>query len=93
MPTVFGSFDKLSEGFAAAAVDPARWEAAMNTASDATASCGATLLSLGRLTPDLQKSTSVGEAVEDYIKKGWIQRDERSQTISNDPASRRFVGI
>jgi DNA-binding CsgD family transcriptional regulator len=81
MPTVFGSFDKLTEAFAAAAVDPTRWGAAMDIASDATGSFGGTLLSLRRITSDLQMSTSVGEVVEDYIGKGWIQRDERVQSI------------
>jgi DNA-binding CsgD family transcriptional regulator len=81
MPTGFGAFDKLTEAFAAAAVDPARWGEAMDIASDATGSFGATLLSLRRVTSDLQMSASVGEVVEDYIGKGWIQRDERIQTI------------
>ena len=81
MPTGFGAFDKLTEAFAAAAVDPVRWTAAMNIASEATGSFGATLLSLRRLTPDLQMSASVGEVVEDYIGKGWLQRDERSRSI------------
>jgi PAS domain-containing protein len=62
-------------------VDPTRWDAAMDIASDATGSFGATLLSLRRVTSDLQMSSSVGEVVEDYIGKGWIQHDERIQSI------------
>jgi DNA-binding CsgD family transcriptional regulator len=81
MPTVFGAFDKLTDAFVAAALDPGQWGAAMDIASDATGSFGATLLSLRRVTSDLQMSASVGEVVEDYIGKGWIQRDERIQSI------------
>jgi DNA-binding CsgD family transcriptional regulator len=81
MPTEFGAFDKLTEAFSAAAVDPVRWEAAMDVASSATGSFGALLLSLPRPTPGLQKSASLGELVEDYIGNGWIQRDERTPAI------------
>ena len=81
MRTAFGAFDKLTEAFAAAAVDPSRWGAAMDAASAATGSFGATLLSLRKVTSDLQMSASVGEVVEDYVGKGWVQRDERIQSI------------
>jgi hypothetical protein len=81
MPAEFGAFDKLTEAFAAAAVDPARWEAAMDVACSATGSFGALLLSLPRPTPGLQKSASLGELVEDYVGKGWIQRDEQTPAI------------
>ena len=82
MPTELGSFDELTEAFAAAAVDPARWEAAMDVASGATGSFGAMLLPLRTLTPGLQKSASFGEVVEDYVGKGWIERDERAAAIA-----------
>lgn len=81
MQTAFGSFDKLADAFAAAAVDPARWTVAMDAASDATGSFGAALLSLRRLTPDIQKSASLDGLVEDYVANGSIQRDERARSI------------
>jgi DNA-binding CsgD family transcriptional regulator/PAS domain-containing protein len=81
MPTVLGSFDKLSEAFAAAAVDPARWDDAMDIASDATGSLGALLVPLGPRTPNLPKSGSMHGVAEDYVDQGWIHRDERSRSI------------
>lgn len=81
MPTVLGSFDKLTEAFAAAAVDPTRWDAAMDIASDATGSLGALLVPLGQRTPNLPKSESMHGVAEDYVGKGWIHRDERTRSI------------
>jgi DNA-binding CsgD family transcriptional regulator/PAS domain-containing protein len=81
MSTVFGSFDKLTEAFAAAAVDPARWDGAMDIASDATGSLGAILVPLRGRTPNLPKSESMRGVVEDYVGTGWIHRDERSRSI------------
>jgi DNA-binding CsgD family transcriptional regulator len=81
MPTEFGSFDKLTEGFAAAAVEPARWDAAMDIASDATGSLGAILVPLRGRTPHLPKSESMRGVAEDYVGAGWIHRDERSRSI------------
>ena len=52
MPSVFGPFDKLTEAFAAAAMDPTRWDAAMDVASDATGSLGAMLFPVQGRTPD-----------------------------------------
>ena len=81
MPTVFGSFDKLADGFAAAAVDSTRWDAAMDIASDATGSLGAILVPLRGRTPNLPKSESMRGVAEDYVGAGWIYRDERSRSI------------
>jgi len=81
VPTAFGSFDKLTEAFATAAVDPARWDDAMNIASDATGSLGAILVPLRGRTPNLPKSDSMHGVVEDYVGTGWVHRDERSRSI------------
>jgi PAS domain-containing protein len=77
MPTAFGSFDKLTEAFAAAAVDPARWDAAMDVASDATGSLGAMLFPVRGRTPNLPKSRSLHGLAEDYLGGGWVHRDDR----------------
>src|ERR1700727_1574736 len=81
MPSVFGSFDKLTEAFATAAVDPARWDDAMDIASDATGSQGAILVPLRGRTSLLPKSESMRGVAEDYVGAGWIHRDERSRSI------------
>lgn len=81
MASALGAFDKLSEAFAAAAVDPARWDAAMDVASDATGSLGAILVPLRGRTPNLPKCELMHGVVEDYVGTGWIYRDERSRSI------------
>jgi hypothetical protein len=77
MPTAFGSFDKLTEGFAAAAVDPTRWDAAMDIASKETGSLRAMLFPVRGRTPNLPKSDSMRGLAEDYLGGGWVHRDER----------------
>ena len=93
MASAWGSFDKLTEAFAAAAVDPARWDAAMDIASDATGSLGAILVPLRGRTPNLPKSESMHGVVEDYVGAG---SDSSRRTVSihpDDPAPRRLFGI
>jgi DNA-binding CsgD family transcriptional regulator/PAS domain-containing protein len=82
MPTVFGAFDKLTEGFAAAAVDPSRWDAAMDAASKATGSLGAMLFPVRGRTPNFPKSQSMRGPAEDYVGAGWVHRDERYRSAS-----------
>jgi hypothetical protein len=81
MPTVFGSFDKLMEAFAAAAVDPARWDAAMDVASDATGSLGAP----GAATRALAKSPE--ERIDERRGGGLCRRglDSPRRTVSIHP--------
>lgn len=86
MPSEFGAFDKLTEAFATAAVDPAHWDAAMDIASEATGSLGAILVPLRGRTPNLPKSQSMCGVAEDYVGAGWVHRDERS-----DPSRRSCV--
>jgi DNA-binding CsgD family transcriptional regulator len=77
---MFGSFDKLTEAFAAAAVNPARWDAAMDVASYATGSLGAMLFPVRGRTPNLPKSESMRGLAEDYVGGGWVHRDDRYQS-------------
>jgi hypothetical protein len=48
MAGAFGDFESLTEAFMAAAVDPSRWDAAMDAAAKATGSVGALLLPVRR---------------------------------------------
>ena len=81
MPSVFGPFDKPTEAFAAAAMDPTRWDAAMDVASDATGSLGAMLFPVQGRTPTLPKSGSLQGLAEDYLGGGWVHRDERYRSV------------
>lgn len=81
MPSVFGPFDKLTEAFAAAAMDPTRWDVAMDVASDATGSLGAMLFPVQGRTQTLPKSKSLHGLAEDYLGGGWVHRDERYRSV------------
>jgi DNA-binding CsgD family transcriptional regulator len=82
MATGFGAFDKLTEGFAAAALDPRRWNEAMNVAAEATDSYGAILVPLRGRSPNYPQSDSLHLATERYVHEGWIQHDERYRAIT-----------
>jgi len=71
------NLDAVGAAFTEAALDPTRWTAAMDAAAEATGSAGATLLPLRGRLPEVPVSESIGAAAEDYIRNGWIHRDER----------------
>ena len=72
----------IEQAFADAAVDPSRWNAAMEVVSDVTQGAGTILLPLGdaqgpsRLT-FVPHSLSMVASLENYVCGGWAQRDER----------------
>lgn len=73
--------DAIATAFAEAAVDPARWNAAMEAAADATGSYGAALFPVQGRLPNVPQSRSMAPSFETYIKDGWIQRDERYRSL------------
>lgn len=73
--------DAIANAFAEAAVDPARWNAAMEAAADATGSYGAALFPVQGRLPNVPQSRSMAPSFETYIKDGWIQRDERYRSL------------
>jgi hypothetical protein len=75
------NLDAISAAFAEAAIDPSRWDAAMEIASDATESFGAVLLPLKGRLPYFPQSRSLAAASESYVKDGWIQHDDRFQCM------------
>jgi DNA-binding CsgD family transcriptional regulator len=60
-----------------AAVDPARWDAAMEAVTEATGAFGTGLIPVRGQLPYFPRSESLAGAVEHYIRDGWIHRDER----------------
>lgn len=76
-----GDLEKLYEAFAAAAIDPAKWNAAMEVAAEVTGSLGAVLFSINDRLPSLPQSASMGETFEAYVRGGWINRDERYRGV------------
>ena len=76
-----GDLEKLYEAFAAAAVDPAKWNAAMEVAAAMTGSMGAILFSMKDRMPMLPISASMEGTLEAYVRDGWINRDARYQGV------------
>ena len=78
MPGDFGDLTLVENAFAAAALDPTRWNAAMDAAARATGSFGAVMLPLkgGRL-PQFPMSDGMQPSAESYVREGWIERDLR----------------
>jgi hypothetical protein len=70
-------FAKISQAFVDAAIDPSRWNAAMETVSVATGSVGALMLPYRGRLPDVPHTQSLLGALDAYIRDGWIHRDDR----------------
>ena len=64
-----------------AAVDPSRWDAAMDVVAEATGSFGTLLLPLRSRLPNVPKSRSLAASFDTYIRDGWVHRDERFRVI------------
>jgi DNA-binding CsgD family transcriptional regulator len=81
---VMGSWqlEQLERAFADAALDPAGWNKAMNTAAFVTGAAGAVLLPItGAQIPEVPCSDRTGEANEAYFRDRWYEQDERSKGI------------
>ncbi len=83
MAGAFGDFGSLTEAFTAAAVDPTRWDAAMDTAAEATGSFGAVLLPVRGSRPGANDADQPVDAADDdaYVRQNWVRRDERYRPL------------
>jgi hypothetical protein len=77
MAGAFGDFGTLTEAFMAAAVDPSRWDAAMDDAAKATGSFGAALQSWRGRLPQFPISERLLPVAETFVREGWVDRDIR----------------
>jgi DNA-binding CsgD family transcriptional regulator len=73
--------DAVSAAFAEAAVDPSRWDAAMESIARHTGSFGAVCFSVRSNTPSIPMSESMEPGMDAYFRDGWHLRDERRRTI------------
>jgi DNA-binding CsgD family transcriptional regulator len=73
--------DAVGAAFAEAAVDPSRWNAAMELATDVTGGYGAALFPFEGRLPQVPQSRSMAASFETYIKGGWVHRDERYRCL------------
>jgi len=73
------NLDTIVAAFPDAAVDPTRWNAAMEAACEVTESSGALLFSIHGPSPlpVFPRSESMSPAVDVYLRDGWVHRDER----------------
>jgi DNA-binding CsgD family transcriptional regulator len=67
----------IGAAFAEAAVDPSRWDAAMDVVDRVTGSAGALVFDINGHLPRIPRSVSTVPAHEAYVRDGWIHRDER----------------
>jgi DNA-binding CsgD family transcriptional regulator/PAS domain-containing protein len=81
MAGAFGDFGTLTEAFMAAAVDPSRWDAAMDAAARSTGSVGALLIPVRGRSPEFAGSASIVPAIDAYVRNGWVHRDERYRSL------------
>jgi DNA-binding CsgD family transcriptional regulator len=71
----------IERAFAEAALDPSRWDAAMDTAAAVTGVRGAALFPIRGRLPLMPHSASMGEGFEIYVRDRWFERDERYRGV------------
>jgi len=81
MVRAFGDLAAVTEAFASAAIDPRRWDAAMEVAAKGAGGFGAMLLPVRGRTPSMALSESMHPLADSYVHEGWIHRDERYRTL------------
>jgi DNA-binding CsgD family transcriptional regulator len=80
MSTAF-EFAAIEGSLVEAAIDPTRWDEAMERVAKATRSSGALLFDVHGHLPFLPRTRSMAQAFEAYVEGGWIERDERFRLV------------
>lgn len=80
------SFDQAAQALLDAAIDPARWDEAMDIISQYTNATGVVLLQIKGRGPGTPHTKSLEEGLDAYFREGWHLRDERNRGL---PAMRR----
>ena len=81
MSGAFSDLALVTDALASAAIDPTRWNAAMEVVATATDSFGAMLLPVRGRTPSMPLSDSMRPVVDSYVRDGWIHSDERYRSM------------
>ncbi len=81
MASGIGGFSKIADAFATAAVDPSRWNEAMEITAHASGSFGALLVPIRGRQPEFPITDSLRPAAEIYVRDGWIRRDVRCGSV------------
>lgn len=74
-------FAAIGAAFSEAAVDPTRWNSAMDVAQKATGSAGALLFDIKGHLPTIPRSNSMESSFDVYVRDEWIHRDERYRLV------------
>jgi DNA-binding CsgD family transcriptional regulator/PAS domain-containing protein len=77
MASAFRDLAEIEDSFASAAVDPSRWNAAMDTAARATGSFGAIMLPVKGRLPLFPLSAAMHPIMDAYVREDWVHRDVR----------------
>jgi hypothetical protein len=72
---------KITEAFAAAAIDSSRWTCVVDMVSAATGSFGAVIFPNRGALPYIPVCASMFETFDIYVRDGWIDNDERNHGI------------
>jgi DNA-binding CsgD family transcriptional regulator/PAS domain-containing protein len=72
----------IEQAFAEAALEPTRWNAAMDVAYRIIGGSGAAIFPIQGRLPLVPHSESMAEGFEIYVRDGWIHRDERYRGAS-----------
>jgi DNA-binding CsgD family transcriptional regulator/PAS domain-containing protein len=75
------NLDVVGAAFAEAAVDPSRWNAAMDITADNAGGLGALMFPIRGRLPGLPYSPSLAAPHDAYLRDGWIHRDERYRGV------------
>jgi DNA-binding CsgD family transcriptional regulator len=79
-------FASIERAFVEAAIDPSRWNEAMETVARVIGARGAALFPLTGSLPLMPHSDSMAEGFEVYVRDGWVHRDVRYRAV---PAAMR----
>jgi DNA-binding CsgD family transcriptional regulator len=75
------NLNAIGAAFSEAAIDPSRWNAAMESVAEGTGTFGAALFPLHGKLPEIPFSPSLAPSFEAYVRDGWIHRDERYRAV------------
>ncbi|MBN8985618.1 MAG: helix-turn-helix transcriptional regulator [Rhizobiales bacterium] len=81
------SFDQAAQSLLDAAIDPTRWNEAMEQISQYAGATGALLLQTNGSRLEVPHRRSMEEGLEIYFREGWHLRDERMRGV---PYMRRY---
>jgi DNA-binding CsgD family transcriptional regulator len=75
------SFDQAAQSLLDAAIDPARWNEAMEVISQYTNATGVVLLQIKGRGPGTPHTRSLEDGLDAYFREGWHLRDQRTRGL------------